>query len=666
MAKLSLICEELLNENPNQAIKFLKEWGLDPENGDGKQMLDAILGITRGDGYTAMLTKFYVRRELSLDQIKDTYEQIKQNKFLLSRLPKPIVSYEYYSELQRDATLVYNEYHVNWLLKQLSKGLREQYQRLTTEQRKDFQVLASDFHLMSEVLINRFMSKVFGFKNIDDFMKNLQGYIKAGGKELPDYNKIKEKILSTQGAHLAYDDQQKGILIAYISSYSASQTLGCTTAWCISRDIANYKDWKAGGKKYFFIWDVNYPESASEFFIATAFDTTFPEKSKTHEHIDDNSLNLGSVLTDKGLSFDIFKNFLQTFVNPDNSDYEYATEFMAALRAKDRDKIAEIIGESETMRELQHNEIFVTRNGGTVELGITSDEMKSIFGLGEEYDYMERLANDDYGSNSYDSDDSNYMHNGLNEENMNLLVDLAKKLGLSKKVYGKFKSMEGAIRKFLEKWGLDEIVDTYVSEYGEAEYTAEQEAAAYEINKIPFNVDNASFDIDTVLEYYRDNELTAKTFDELIEQIKAKLPSFEYDTISEYRYINQNLDKLNREINYKLELITDDPDSEHYERFEIFATAYDYLSKLRFKLLYEHKKVAEFNSRQSTIVINQIIDHYEDPETPVIMVIATIYAEGADGRKVRIPLTSLPKYIDQPELSLQEHLRRMKSLMIIK
>ena len=109
---------------------------------------------------------------------------------------------------------------------------------------------------------------------------------------------------------------------------------------------------------------------------------------------------------------------------------------------------------------------------------------------------------------------------------MALLVDVAKKLGLKKEVYDKFDSEEGAIKNFLEKYELDDINQTFLSELSQAEETAEENAANEMIAKVPFNLNDAKFNVKDMLTYMSENEIVADNFDELIEKIKENLPDF--------------------------------------------------------------------------------------------------------------------------------------------
>ena len=277
----------ILNESPNQAIKFLKEKNLDPAtNPKGKRILDDINSITKGDGYTALLTRFHVTSGLPLPELQQLHEYLRINKDFLNRLPKPLVSYEKYRDLRNDIDHLEDQRIVKKVSNQLSPDLRQQAEGLTTIEKQYLKELSKKFMLLTPEQQRHFMKKVFGYKDIKIYIENLQRYIyEVENKQ--DYNSTKEKIESTDNAHVVYDNPEQDIIIAHINSFDASKTLGCTSAWCITRDTSRFRQYKEGGKKYFFIWDYNYPIQDSNFFIATAYNENNPEGAQTHEHIDD-------------------------------------------------------------------------------------------------------------------------------------------------------------------------------------------------------------------------------------------------------------------------------------------------------------------------------------------------------------------------------------------
>lgn len=127
MSDLIYLFEAILNENPNQAIKFLKDKSLDPNiNPKGKKIFDDITAITKGDGFTALLTRFYVNDRKPLPELQTLYIFLRSNKDFFTRLRKPVVNYETYRELRRDIDDLENRRALKRLYNQMSFLLRQQ------------------------------------------------------------------------------------------------------------------------------------------------------------------------------------------------------------------------------------------------------------------------------------------------------------------------------------------------------------------------------------------------------------------------------------------------------------------------------------------------------------------------------------------------------------
>jgi len=671
MPDLSILFEELLNENPNQAIKFLKDKNLNPqENPKGKQILDTILDITRGDGYTYLLTKLFVNERKPIEEIRELYLYIKENKQYLTRLPKPVVNYETYRELRNDMDRLHGERISKNLYNQLSIGLKQQIGKLSVPERFIFKETAKKFEILPIEKQKHFLKKVFGYDDIHVFLQNINNYIRevqAGH----DYESTKQKIETTENANIAYDNPEQDILIAHIDSFAASKTLGCTSAWCITRDSARFRQYKTGGNFYFFIWDYNYPIDNSQFFIATAYNINNPNASQTHEHLDDNQIRLDEVIKQKQLSYDIFNNYIEEYKKKQSESLASSEGLIKALNERDTDAIIELLQNSATIQEYKKSEPYTNWRKDTIEMEINKAGMIQMLELGEEYNTIESISHYSYSNDYYDSDEANYMYGGLSDENIALLSELAKILGVSSNIYEDFKNKEGAIKNFLEKYDMEALIQTYISGYGEAQSESEKRSAQELLDEIPFNVSQGSFEINKMLDYYIKHNLTADNFDDLIEQIKSKLPSYSYESISESRYTDLDLDELNRDFKNELENIINEiennEDNEHYTYAKMLRDSTEYLQKIGFKLLSpSEENLAILTAKNGTIIIHYVEHEDEDDTTSQIMVNAELKAKGSTkSTRIKVPLKSIQNYIDQYEIPnyLNEQLKRIKSII---
>lgn len=672
MRKFSILVllEELINENPNQAIKFLKNKGIDPNTSDdGKRLYDQILTITGGDGFTYLLTKFSVDDKLTIDEIRRLHDILKSQKVLLTKLPKPVVNYETYRELFNDITTLKNNISINWLLKQLSPELRQYGENLSTNEKIELRKVSEDFRGLKPEKQRFFMSKAFGYKDFSIFLDNIKKYIKEVHSE-QDYETTKSKILTTDGAYLVYDSPEKNILIAHIDSFDAMKTLGCTSAWCISRDMVRYKQYKSGGNQYFMIWDYNYPIDNLNFFIATAYNYKNPGLSATHEHINDGRLNLIDVLDSKKINKDVFDNYIIKFKENLRKTYKDENILVRSLREGKGNDIVEILNNSDYLQKYNANPSYDRRwgNDQIIDIGIKKSELFELLDLGYDVDSVIYVSKYGDTPDNYDSSEADYMHGGLNEDNIERIKELAQKIGILPERYENFGTKEGDINAFLTDYGFENLIETYIEKYNEAQSNATQKAAQEIIDKIPFNLDDISFSMSEMFDYYIENNLTAKNFDELIDQIKEKLPDVSLDSIYEARYRDLDLDELNTRFGESLESIIQDIDIDdenpYYMKAKAVQESLDYLKRLNFEIVQKSDLIARLETKTSTIIINEITTEEQADDTYKIIASVTLQMKKPKKfiKRVKIPLYSIQKYIDQLELFFEQY-EKVKKLL---
>lgn len=678
MSLIDIINEEiLLQENPNQAIKFLKTKNLDPTtNPEGKRILNSITGITRGDGYTYLLTRFHLIDKLPINDLQKLHDYFKQNREQITRLPKPVVSYETYRQLRQDIDDLESMRVLKKLYNELPAILKQQHQTLPIQRKQELKDLAGKFNtILTPEQQNFFIKKVSGYRDINNFIDNLKNYIfSIENKE--DYTSIKQKIEATPNAFVAYDNPDKNIIIAHINAFDASKTLGCTSSWCITRDPQFWRNYKKGGNKYFFIWDFKYPASNMNYLIGTAYDPKNPSHSRTHLK-DNKSVNFETVLKKKRLSNKIFDAYIKDFAERLLQGYGAASGLVVAMKNAKEDPIplVDLIQKSNVITQFGKSE-NVYYDNGVIELGLSKEQMKEMLELGDEFDWINNTAYSYYGSRDYDTDEVNYMYSGLNKDNLELLYDLARKIGVPQKEVEGFAEKEGAIYKFLDKYGFTVISDTYASEYSEAQDEAEKNAAKELINEVPFDVDDAKFTVDNMLTYMVNNEITADNFDQLIEQVKEKLPEFSYDSISEARYTDMDLDNLNIEVKKDIEKIINeietDETSPYYTRAKTISRTNDELSQMGFKLLgSDDDDIAEKKFTNMKIIVN---DAEIDEDTDGVVVTASLIYNDSyykkkrkpapKSRKIKVPIKSLRNYIQQPEIPFKIDETKLKKLVL--
>jgi hypothetical protein len=667
--KLSLI--NILTEGPEQTIKFLKLKNLDPStNPEGKQIFDTIGKITGGDGYRFILTKFYVNDKISVDDLSKIHEYIVNNKEYLNKLPKPIVNYETYFELFNDIHILEHQRAFKRLYIQLSPVLKQQLDNLLPREKEYYMGLAKRFEVLTAEQQRFFMKKVFAFKILSEFRISLGNYIVEAENRM-DYSSTKQRIISTPDAYIIYENPDQEIIVVHVNSFNASQQLGCTSSWCISQTNQRFNQYRRGSKKYFFIWDFKLFINNDQFFLALVYNEKNPKASDIYGHIDNTKNDLNTVLNSKGLNFEIFNTYLLKFNENENKNNEVTTGIFNALKTKNKEKIIEAIQNSEAISQYHdvNDEVEIDYNN-LVWLSLTKDDMIQLLELGDEYEYIEGRIHNYNGSNR-ENDYEDHMHYGLSDKNMKLILDLAKKVGYPKRNFEKLKTEQGHLSIFLRKYEFEDIIEIYNSEYADALYEADADAAKDLISQIPFDVENATFKIDKMTEYYIDNNLTADTFDQLIEEIKTNLPSFSIDIFGYLQDANINLYNLNNKVKEKLKEIIEDiewnDDNIYHEKYQLLQDTYEYLSKMGFKILHNSDNIAELKLKNINILVTNVEKVQQEDDSFKIYVNANIFDNdkiSGTMKKVKVPITSLKNYVDQLELKfLNEQIHRIKTVI---
>ena len=590
-----LIKEEIgsfINERPNQAIKFLKQKNLNPETEEkGKEILDNIINITNGDGFTGLLTLFHVNDKLSLDDITELYQYLKNNKEFVKQLPKQIFQYSRYRDLRTDLDNIERKKRARELINRMPSFLKNQAKQLQGMELQRFYKIAEKFINLTEEQKNKYFEKIAGYRTIEDFIERLEAYIIAI-ESGDDINTVANNVKNIEGADVVYYNEEKNILIAYVYKFDTSVKLGCTTEWCITRDRHYWNDYKRSGKKYFFIWDFNYPSNDNNFLIGTAYDKKNPEGSQTHIK-DGAQTNLDDVLNDKQLDYSIFDNFIKELQQKYLTSIEGQQGLMQALagfiKGTDKEAIVNHIKASEFVTEHGNPDDVEQSINDKIDLGMSEDDLLNAFDIDRDaYDHVNGYNNNSsyygYGQDHIDFDDEpNYMAGILSEENMTRVFELAKMFGLNKEQMETIKNDDGELRKFLDDYGFTDIVDEYNDKLNEAHQTARSNAATEMLETIPINIDDSTIDIHEMLEKIQKKDLTLNTFDEYIENADIDI---DIEGIEEDVYSNLDYDNLNNEMASSLDNKIKElknPNSEEYKRVKYHVEGVDLLNKLGFK-----------------------------------------------------------------------------------
>ena len=338
------------------------------------------------------------------------------------------------------------------------------------------------------------------------------------------------------------------------------------------------------------------------------------------------------------------KGFLRLLINYENTgDPQHLYKFIQG---------SNFMTEAGANAEINHNYIDLNTEKNTILAAVD---------VRDDYDSITySVTNNNYGY-GYDADEAEYMHGGLNTQNINMIKKIATRLGFTKENLKGFDNNEGAIKEFLEKYDMEEIVSTYNSEYGNARDDAESMVAQEQLDKFPIDIDNAQLYIPKVLKFLYDNDLNdVKSFDDFLTRVEDN-SQLNAEVVNQAGYEEMNLDELDRTISSELETIWDnlnDPENKYYGRAEAVREVEAAVKKFGFKTSSQHYIIATRDQRDKVI---NILDYGYAADSDILQLKIQLDYKGVEKKRTGwIPYKKLGDYIDQQELPrLREELNQI-------
>ncbi len=267
----------LLFEDVAKSKKILKDLNI-PESDSRYQKLKKLL--EKNIGYLGLFTTFMFNNRVEYDELVQLYNQIQAEPAKFKKLPKPLVQYNSYLELQDALTEVEKDIKFQKAYKMLPKNVRELIDNNMSKDVKDKLISLSDDFIKAYDFLSKSQGKSpeqieSDKKELNDFysgfaiitgnqgdvfevLNKIDLFVKKYSNQLSFEKKV-EEIQNTNGAEVISANPQTKIIVAAIYSYEASKKIG-SPHWCISYSNSHWNNY-TNGNAQFFIWNYNYPVS---------------------------------------------------------------------------------------------------------------------------------------------------------------------------------------------------------------------------------------------------------------------------------------------------------------------------------------------------------------------------------------------------------------------
>lgn len=353
-----LLLEAIKNVN-----KVIKDLNIDPQDSDLLKIKDL---LKKNPNLIGTFLEFRFKEGFPIENIIDRIQWVLKYPQNVKKLPKNLVNYNSFEELEDDITHLNNDIKINDFYKSLYKQTRENIFRLSEEDKKELDLIVSQFMSLSEEKRKEFTPlKYFKMNNVStsEFTKALKEFVESGSLS---FNK--ESILEQLESCENYDIlvNKDNILLIRSNNINTVRKMG-SNKWCIVYDTSNYYADRYFGidtfNTQFILFNFNLPEymSNSQFGITL---------NKDGESIDggcQNKLNQSvpfeDILEMTGLSRSDFKLDLERY----NRYKDYLGNLNKYVEASDIDGLIRFINSNteftydlkSVFRKLNKNEIII-------------------------------------------------------------------------------------------------------------------------------------------------------------------------------------------------------------------------------------------------------------------------------------------------------------------
>jgi hypothetical protein len=298
--------KEILNENKKHALSILKKLHISKNNKEFTKISNELLDKFDNLNLLGLLTKFRFTQDVSMDEVLDLIKWIYDNNGS-KLLPKSILEYKTFESLKDDIIDINNQRKIKLVMNELPSEQKTLVSKSSDDQKKEFEGWCIKLHEVKNK--STLYNKISSIKKMDDLIERISDFVKKN-LDIKDYSEKKAELEATDKVNIVLEDPDKGILIARILNYEASNKLG-SSSWCISTSQGTWINYIYTNMGYqYFIWDYSKSIADSQHHIGVTLGIS---NRVTHAHdVNDGDLtsNLPEVIKDNiggillGMTFD--------------------------------------------------------------------------------------------------------------------------------------------------------------------------------------------------------------------------------------------------------------------------------------------------------------------------------------------------------------------------
>lgn len=266
-----------LNENVKQSLSILSKLGKDRKDPEYSQVIEVV-----GDNksYLGLFTDYYFNQGVGLTDLEILISFLRSDDS--KSLPKNTLEYKKYEDLIDDMAKVIRSKKVKYVWNELPMNLKEIMKSEVSKENIE-NLFVSLYDSPSRQGFFKKISKAHDAESLIDLMTD---FVEKGGD---DYYSILDKIENTDGAELTYTDEENEIIIAKISIYEASKSLGSTN-WCIVNSSGSFDNYTSSKQAFqYFVW--NFKLDTGNKYRLCGYTVDYEDIVNAHDFNDTSILN---------------------------------------------------------------------------------------------------------------------------------------------------------------------------------------------------------------------------------------------------------------------------------------------------------------------------------------------------------------------------------------
>jgi hypothetical protein len=248
---------DLILEDKKHALKILKDNRVSKSDADFNRLIELLNTSFKSLNLLGMLTKFLIVDKIPIFQLDGLIRWLDENKG--SRLlSKPLMQYKRFELLKDEITIIDTKRKVKLSVDLLPREQKDYYENSTKEERDIFNGWSVKLHEIK--FKTPYTSKLSKLRSMGGMIAYLEEFVKKN-IVIKTFDEMITEIENTSGANLVSVDTDNGIIVAEISNYKASNTLG-SISWCISTGLGAWSEYVYDKKAYqYFIWNYSLSEA---------------------------------------------------------------------------------------------------------------------------------------------------------------------------------------------------------------------------------------------------------------------------------------------------------------------------------------------------------------------------------------------------------------------